>query len=51
MAEETRRNLHQLLREKHQYSALYGMYRDVLHDFMAILKESAGKGESQDDRY
>jgi hypothetical protein len=48
---ETRRNLHQLLKEKQLYSALYGVYTEVLHDLMAVLKESAAKGESQDHHY
>jgi hypothetical protein len=38
---ETRRNLHQLL-----YSALCGVYTEVLHDLTAVLKESAAKGET-----
>jgi hypothetical protein len=39
---ETRRNLHQLLKGKQLYTALYG----VLHDLMADLKESAAKGDT-----
>jgi hypothetical protein len=36
----TRRN-HQLLKGKKLYSALYGVYTEVLHDFTAALKEGA----------
>jgi hypothetical protein len=43
--EDTRRSLHQLLEGKQLYSALYGMYAQVLHDLTAVLKESAAKGE------
>jgi hypothetical protein len=43
---ETMRNLHQYLKGKQLYSALYGMYTEVLHDLMAVLKESAAKGET-----
>jgi hypothetical protein len=43
--QNTRRNLHQLLKEKQLYSALCGVYTEVLHDLMAVLKESAAKGK------
>jgi hypothetical protein len=43
---ETRRNLHQLLKGKELYSALYGVYTEVLHDLASVLKESAAKGET-----
>jgi hypothetical protein len=43
---DTRRNLHQLLKGKQLYSALYGVYTDVLHDLTAVLKESAAKEET-----
>jgi hypothetical protein len=42
---ETRRNLHQLLKGKQLYSALYGLYTEVLHDLTAVLKQSADKEE------
>jgi hypothetical protein len=35
---ETMRNLHQLLKGKQLYSAVYGAYTEVLHDLMAVLK-------------
>jgi hypothetical protein len=43
---ETRRNLHQFLKGKQLYSALYGVYMEVLHDLTAVLKDSAAKGET-----
>jgi hypothetical protein len=43
---ENRRNLHQLLKWKQLYGALYGMYTAVLHDLTAVLNESAAKGET-----
>jgi hypothetical protein len=43
---DTRRNLHQLLKGEQLYSALYGVYTEVLHDLMAALKESTTKGET-----
>jgi hypothetical protein len=42
---ETRRNHHQFLKEKHLYSALYGVYTEVLDDFTTALKDCAAKGE------
>jgi hypothetical protein len=45
---DTRRNLHQLLKGKQLYSALYGVYTEVLYDLTAVLKESAGEGETAD---
>jgi hypothetical protein len=48
---ETTRYLHQLLKEKQLYNALYGVYTEVLHDLMAVLRESTAKGESQDHHY
>jgi hypothetical protein len=43
---DTKRNLYQLLKAKQLYSALYGVHTEVLHDLMAVLKESAAKGET-----
>jgi hypothetical protein len=43
---DTSRNLHQLLKGKQQYSALYGVYTEVLYDLTAVLKESAAEGET-----
>jgi hypothetical protein len=43
---ETRRNLHQLLKGKQLYSALYAVYTEVLHDLTAFLKESTAKEET-----
>jgi hypothetical protein len=43
---ETRRNLHQILKEKQLYSALYGVYTEVLRELAAVLKESAAKEET-----
>jgi hypothetical protein len=40
---DTKRNLHQLLKGKQLYNALYGVYTEVLHDFMAVLEDSAAK--------
>jgi hypothetical protein len=37
---DSRRDLHQFL-----YSALYGVYTEVLHDFTTVLKQSAAKAE------
>jgi hypothetical protein len=42
---DTRRNLHQLLKGKQLYSALYGVYTEALHDLTAVLKESTAKGK------
>jgi hypothetical protein len=42
----TRWTLHQLLKGKQLYSALYGMYTEVLHDLIAVLKECAAKRET-----
>jgi hypothetical protein len=39
------RNLHQLLKGKQLYRALYGVYTEPLHDLTAALKESASKGK------
>jgi hypothetical protein len=39
---DTKRNL----KGKQLYSALYGVYTEVLHDLTAILKDSAAKGET-----
>jgi hypothetical protein len=43
---DTMRNLHQLLKEKQLYNALYGMYTEVLHDLTAVLKEIAANREA-----
>jgi hypothetical protein len=43
---DTRRNLHQFLKGKQLYSALHGVYTEVLHDLTAVLKESVAKGET-----
>jgi hypothetical protein len=43
---EIMRNLYQFLKGKQLYSALYGEYTEVLHDFTAVLKESGDKGET-----
>jgi hypothetical protein len=43
---ETRRDLHQLLKGKQLYRSLYGVYTGVLYDLMAVLKDSAAKGET-----
>jgi hypothetical protein len=43
---ETMRNLHQLLKGKHLYSALYGVYTEMLPDLTAVLKASSAKGET-----
>jgi hypothetical protein len=40
------RGLRQLLKVKQLYSALYGVYIEVLHDLTAVLKDSAAKGET-----
>jgi hypothetical protein len=42
----TGRNLHQFLKGKQLYSALYGVYTEVPHDLTALLKESTAKGET-----
>lgn len=42
----TRRNLHQPLKGKQLYSALYGVYTEVLHDLTAVPQESTAKGET-----
>jgi hypothetical protein len=41
----TRRNLHQVLKGKQLYSALCGVYTEVLHGLTAVLKEGAAKGK------
>jgi hypothetical protein len=38
------RNLHQLLKGRQLYSALHGVYTEVLHDLTTFLKGSAAKG-------
>jgi hypothetical protein len=43
---DTTRNLQQLLKGKHLYSALYGVYTEVLHDLTAVVEESAFKEET-----
>jgi hypothetical protein len=43
---ETKGNLHQLLKCKQLYSALYGVYTDVPNDLTTVLKKSAAKGET-----
>jgi hypothetical protein len=43
---DTSRNLHQLLKGKQLYSALYGVCTEVLHDLTAVLKENVAKGET-----
>jgi hypothetical protein len=43
---ETRRNFHQFLKGKQLYSALYGVYTEVLHDLTAVLKENAAREEA-----
>jgi hypothetical protein len=43
---DTRRNLHQLLKGKQLYSALYGVYIEALHNLKPVLKETAAKGET-----
>jgi hypothetical protein len=43
---DTKRNLHQLLKGKQLYSALHGVYTEVLYDLMAVLKDSAAKVET-----
>jgi hypothetical protein len=43
---ETRRNPHQLLKGKHLYSTLYGVYTEMLPDLTAVLKDSSAKGET-----
>jgi hypothetical protein len=43
---ETRSNLHQFLKGKQLYSALYGVYTEVVHDLSAVLKQRAEKGET-----
>jgi hypothetical protein len=43
---ETRRNFHQLLKEKQMYSALHGVYTEELDNLTAVLQESAVKGET-----
>jgi hypothetical protein len=42
----TRSNLHQFLKGKQLYRALYEVYTEVLHDVTAVLKEGAAKGET-----
>jgi hypothetical protein len=45
-AEETRRIILQLLKGRQLCSAVYedGVYTEVLHDLMAVLKDSSAKG-------
>jgi hypothetical protein len=43
---DTKRNLHQLLKGKQLYSALYGVHTEVVHDLTETLKESAAKRET-----
>jgi hypothetical protein len=43
---DTRRNVYQLLKGKQLYSALYGVYTEVLQVLTTVLKESAAKGET-----
>jgi hypothetical protein len=43
---ETSRNLHQFLKGKQVYSALYGVYTEMLHNLPAVLKGSSAKGET-----
>jgi predicted transcriptional regulator len=38
---DTRRDLLQLLKEKQLYNTLYAAYIEVLHNLMAVPKESA----------
>lgn len=40
---DTRGNLLQVLKGKQLYSALYGVYREVLHELIAALKEIVAK--------
>jgi hypothetical protein len=42
----TRRNIHQLLKRKQLYSALYAVYTVMLHDLMTVLRESAATRET-----
>jgi hypothetical protein len=42
----TRRNLNQLLKGVKLYSALYGMYTQVLEVLRAVLRENATNGET-----
>jgi hypothetical protein len=44
--EVTKSNLHKLLKGEELYSALYGMYTQVLHDLKAVVKESSSQGET-----
>jgi hypothetical protein len=46
---DTRRNLHQRLEGKQLYSALYGVYTEMLHDLTAVIKESAAKRINRQD--
>jgi hypothetical protein len=41
-----KRSLNQFLNSRELYSALYGVYTEVLHDLTAVLRESADKGET-----
>jgi hypothetical protein len=43
---ETRRNLHQLVKGKQLYKALYGACAEVLHDLTPVIKDSATKRET-----
>jgi hypothetical protein len=42
----TTSNLQQLLKGKQLYSALHGIYIQVLHDLKAVVKESSSQGET-----
>jgi hypothetical protein len=42
----TKRNVRQLLKGKQLYSALYGVYTEVLHDLKNALEGNAAKGET-----
>jgi hypothetical protein len=43
---ETVRNLHGFLKGKPLYSALYGVYAEVMQDLKSVLKESTDKGQT-----
>jgi hypothetical protein len=44
--EVTKSNLHKLLKGEELYSALYGMYTQVLYDLMTVVKESSSQKET-----
>jgi hypothetical protein len=46
-AAEARRNLHQVLERKPLYSALHGVYSEVLADLKVVLQQSASKVQVQ----